>query len=207
MYRNKEQRLNRQSKFNENRTSYLDSNFNYVYEYQKLQDNGSYVTKRCVIPYSEENCNIFIMLDGKDHDFDLGERYDEENADVGFRAKQSAYENGGGNDGDDDFRDAPIDCIADQKADIFSTLFPEEESTDPRIKEITEWMKTLTEPQRDLIYKHLGMGMSLEDIRREEETLTGRTITKQAMHNRWDKILNRACKHFGIEKPKQTHKA
>ena len=34
----------------------------------------------------------------------------------------------------------------------------------------------------------------------------GKKITKQAMHNRWNKIITKACKYFGVEKPKQAHK-
>ena len=57
-----------------------------------------------------------------------------------------------------------------------------------------------------MLYAHLGERKFLEDIRREEEAATGKKITKQAMHNRWNKIIAKACKYFGVEKPKQTHK-
>lgn len=52
----------------------------------------------------------------------------------------------------------------------------------------------------------LGERKFLEEIRREEETATGKKITKQAMHNRWNKIIAKAYKYFGVEKPKQAHK-
>lgn len=56
------------------------------------------------------------------------------------------------------------------------------------------------------MYAHFGERKFLEDIRREEEAATGKKITKQAMHNRWNKIIAKACKYFGVEKPKQAHK-
>jgi len=200
MQRNKETPFERKSKFNPNRTSYFDKDFNYVYEYQEAMPDGSYATKRYVIPYSEENKEIFIMLDKDDHDTDLGDRYDDENADYTFQNKQTALDTE-----DEDFRDDPIDCIADKSADTFSLLFQEEAPTDPRIAEITEWIHSLPESQINLIYEHLGAMKFLEDIRREEELCTAKAITKQAMHNRWNKIIAKACKHFGVDKPKQNH--
>lgn len=46
----------------------------------------------------------------------------------------------------------------------------------------------------------------LEDIRREEEAATGKKVTKQAVHNRWARIITKGCKHFGVKKPRQEHR-
>lgn len=64
-------------------------------------------------------------------------------------------------------------------------------------------MDKLTDAQRDLIYDHLGSWKYLADIRREEEERTGQEITQQAMSNRWNKIIARGCKYFGVEKPRK----
>ena len=74
------------------------------------------------------------------------------------------------------------------------------------MEKVLAFIETLTPAQQDLLYAHLGERKFLEDIRREEEAATGKKITKQAMHNRWNKIITKACKYFGVEKPKQTHK-
>jgi hypothetical protein len=64
----------------------------------------------------------------------------------------------------------------------------------------------LTEEQQNLFFAHYGEGKYLEDVRREEEAATGKKVTKQAVHGRWDRIVVKTCRHFGLEKPKQVHK-
>lgn len=93
----------------------------------------------------------------------------------------------------------PFDRIAIQ-------MFDDEASPHPDIEKVLAFIETLTPAQQDLLYAHLGEKKFLEDIRREEEAATGKKITKQAMHNRWNKIITKACKYFGVEKPKQAHK-
>ena len=208
MQRNKEQPFERQSRFNGNRSSYLDSDFNYVYEYQSLRNDGTYFTKKCVIPYSEEMRDIFIVLDGDDHDFDLGSRYADDNADGLFRQKQQKYaeEESGDDPEDDRFKDDPIDCIPDKNVNVFIQAFPEYKEIppeDPRVNDLREWIFTLPESQQNLIFAHMGEMKFLEDIRREEEAETGKKITQQAMYNRWDKILAKACKRYGVPKPRK----
>ena len=67
-------------------------------------------------------------------------------------------------------------------------------------------MEGLTEAQRDLVYDHLGAWKYLEDVRREEEARTGKAVTQQAISNRWNKIITKGCKHFGVEKPRKRKK-
>lgn len=197
------------SKFNDDRRCYLDSDFNYVYEYEALQDDGTYVTRKCVIPYSEENREIFIILDRDDYEADLSDRYENDNTDTLFQLQTKQYESGCDvdSDGEDDmFRDSPLQSIPDPDSDVFTKAFPEyaqEEEKDPREEELHEWIQTLPESQQNLIYAHLGERKFLEDIRREEEAATGKKITKQAMHNRWMKIIAKACKHYEVPKLKQ----
>lgn len=100
----------------------------------------------------------------------------------------------------------PWDAIADPKGDPFSILYGENAPMDEKVQKVLEFMDKLTDAQRDLIYDHLGSWKYLADIRREEEARTGKAVTQQAMSNRWDKIIARGCKYFGVEKPRKRKK-
>lgn len=177
----------RKSKVNTNSDSYLDANGNYVYTRMVCQPNGKWEREVIdIVPLTAENMKCIIILEENDHDVDLAERYDAENADYGFLAQKNSDE------GD------PFDRLAVQMFDDVP------EHTD--MEKVLTFIETLTPAQKDLLYAHLGERKFLEDIRREEEAATGKKITKQAMHNRWNKIITKACKYFGVEKPKQAHK-
>lgn len=192
----------RKSHFNDSRDSYVDAHGNYVYTQWVQQPDGKW--KREVvatIPFSEETRDIIILLDQDDHDYDLATRYDEENADYGIRNKQKKQKTQ--TDDDRDFDTDPIEAIPDPT----SISNDDEPEIDPLVQEVAEFIRTeLTEEQRDLLYAHLGEGRFLEDIRREEEARTGKKVSRQAVHNRWNRILTKACKHFGVDKPRQEHK-
>lgn len=178
----------RKSRVNTNSDNYLDSNGNYVYTRMVRQPNGKWEREIIdVVPLTAANMECIIILEENDHDVDLTERYDAENADYAFLAQKDADE------GD------PFDRIAIQ-------MFDDEASPHPDMEKVLAFIETLTPAQQDLLYAHLGEKKFLEDIRREEEAATGKKITKQAMHNRWNKIITKACKYFGVEKPKQAHK-
>ena len=100
----------------------------------------------------------------------------------------------------------PWDEIEDIKSDPFTLLFPEDAPMDEKVAAILEFMEGLTEAQRDLVYDHLGAWKYLEDVRREEEARTGKTVTQQAISNRWNKIIAKGCKHFGVEKSRKRKK-
>ena len=118
-----------------------------------------------VVPLTTENMECLIVLEENDHDVDLAERYDAENADYGFLARKDADE------GD------PFDRIAVQ-------MFDDDASEHPDMEKVLAFIETLTPAQQDLLYAHLGERKFLEDIRREEEAATGKKITKQAMQKR-----------------------
>lgn len=177
----------RKSKVNTNSDNYLDANGNYVYTRMVRRPNGQWEREIIdIVPMTAENMECIIVLEENDHDTALAERYDAENTDYDFLAKKDA------NEGD------PFDRIA---VDIF-----EDAAETPNLEQILAFIETLTPAQKDLLYAHLGERKFLEDIRREEEAATGKKITKQAMHNRWNKIIAKAGKYFGVEKPKQEHK-
>ena len=178
----------RKSRVNTSSDSYLDANGNYVYTRMGRQPNGKWEREvNDVVPLTTENMECLIVLEENDHDVDLAERYDAENADYGFLAQKDADE------GD------PFDRIAVQ-------MFDDDTPEHPDMEKVLAFIETLTPAQQDLLYAHLGEKKFLEDIRREEEAATGKKIIKQAMHNRWNKIITKACKYFGVEKPKQAHK-
>ena len=192
----------RKSHFNNNRDSYVDDQGNYVYTQWVKRDNGKWEREVvATIPFTDETRDIIIYLDADDHDFDLDERYEEENADYGFRNKCKKAKK---QDDDMEFDVDPIEEIPDPTA-VTSDEEPVPE--DPMITKIAEFIRTeLTEEQQSLLFGHLGEGKFLEDIRREEEAATGKKVSKQAVHNRWNRIVTKACKHFGVDKPKQEHK-
>ena len=167
--------------------SYLDENGNYVYTRMVLNRNGKWERQIIdIVPLTAENKECIIVLTENDHDVALSERYDAENEDYEFLAKKKA-----------DYGD-PFDTIA--------APVSKEETGNSMVEQILAFIETLTPSQKDLVYEHLGARKQLEEIRREEEERTGKKITKQAMHNRWNKIITKACKYFGVEKPKQIHR-
>ena len=192
----------RKSRCDRSTQSYLDESFNYVYKYEEHQADGTHVTKTCVIPYAEENRDVFIFLDSADYKTGLSLRYYEESKDKVIEHRKAGIYNTA-SDGDSFDAIDPMESIADKNA-LFGN--DEENPVDPRVEELQNWIQTLPKEQIDLIYMHLGECMTLEDIRRKEELETGRAITKQAMHNRWKKIVNKACKHFGVEPSKKPCK-
>lgn len=192
----------RKSHFNDSRDSYVDAQGNYVYTQWVQQPDGKW--KREVvatIPFNEENRDIIILLDQDDHDSDLAARYDEENADYSIcnqRAKNDASA-----DDDQDYDTDPIEAIAD----TVTITEDEDVEMDPLVQKMADFIRNeLSQEQQDLLYAHLGECRFLEDIRREEEVLTGKKVSKQAVHNRWNRIITKACKYFDVDKPKQIHK-
>lgn len=196
----------KKSHFNNNLDSYVDENGNYVYTCWVKRGNGKWEREGVdIIPFTEENVELILMLDQDDHNSDLQERYDEENSDYGIQNQQNnlhvGYEN------EDNFDSDPIESIPDPKGDIFTQLYPEEEIVNPDLEAMEIFVRTeLSEEQQNLFFAHMGERKYLEDIGRDEEESTGRKITKQAVHGRWDRILTKTCKHFGVAKPKQEHK-
>ena len=123
------------SHYNDDRDSYIDKNGNYVYtQWVKV---GKTYERRVVdiIPLTEENRDIIILLDGSDHDMDLQDRYAAENADYGMENRKQRQADGSQTDGDDDqtFDSDPMESIADPRADVMKTLF-----TDSRVSVSSE---------------------------------------------------------------------
>ena len=197
------------SHYNDDRDSYIDKNGNYVYT-QWVKVGKSYERRVVdIIPLTEENRDIIILLDGSDHDMDLQDRYAAENADYGMENRKQRQADGSQTDGDDDqtFDSDPMESIADPRADVMKTLFPDGTPGNPLVTQAEEFIETQLKPaQQDMIYGHLGEGKYLEDLRREENERTGKEVKKAAYHDRWDRIIQKGCRYFGVEKPKQQKK-
>lgn len=146
---------------------------------------------------------ILILLDSIDHAEDVEQDEHEHHMDKVFSDKVARYERSG-KSGEDVAN--PWDEILAESSDPFAMLFPEDAPMDEKILKILEFMEGLTEAQRDLVYDHLGAWKYLEDVRREEEARTGKAVTQQAISNRWNKIIAKGCKHFGVEKPRKRKK-
>lgn len=146
---------------------------------------------------------ILIMVDSIDHDEDVEQDEYERHTDKVFSDRLARYESSG-KSGEDVAN--PWDEIEDTKSDPFTLLFQEDAPMDEKVQKILEFMEGLTEAQRDLVYDHLGAWKYLEDVRREEEARTGKAVTQQAISNRWNKIIAKGCKHFGVEKPRKRKK-
>ena len=194
----------RKSQFDDNRDSYVAEDGSYVYLKWVQLPNGKYEHRvAAVIPFTEETADIIISLDEDDHRQDLQERYDAENADYSFCNQRTKRQN----DSEDDFDTDPISNIADPHSDFTSEMFAEDKPENPMVVLVEAFVREkLTPPQQDLFFAHYGEMKFLEDIRREEEALTGKKISRQAMHNRLTKILDRVCKELGTERPRQIHK-
>lgn len=212
--RKKEQRFNgnrpvRKSEYSDNRECYMDDQGNYVYRQWVDDGKGGWVLKTvCTIPVSDdgENAEWTILLDDMDCEVDRQENLIRKHRDPGFERRLSAYNNGE-TDFDGDSLHDPWDDVsfaANGGRDLLDIICPDEqEPEDPRLIHLRAILPKLTENQRNLILDHLGMGMQLEEIRRAEEAKTGKVITQQAMYNRWNKIIARLCKEFGVAKPRK----
>ena len=197
------------SHYNDDRDSYIDKNGNYVYT-QWVKVGKSYERRVVdIIPLTEENRDIIILLDSSDHDMDLQDRYAAENADYVMENRKQRQADGSQTDGDDDqtFDSDPMESIADPRADVMKTLFPDDTPGNPLVTQAEEFIETQLKPaQQDMVYGHLGEGKYLEDLRREENERTGKEVKKAAYHDRWDRIIQKGCRYFGVEKPKQQKK-
>lgn len=196
----KEQKSNatptRKSRYSANRNSYRtrDGRYAYITWDDEQRRNVTHYLEVGKDGVTEE---LLILLDEDDHDVDLQERYDTENADFSFQNKQTAH------DCDPARISNPLTEIVDKNADIFAVLFPEEETVGETMVQLIAALDKLTDAQRDLIYEHFGARKTLEEIRQAEIATTGKEITQQAVSNRLKKIIARLCKELDVPVPRR----
>lgn len=205
--------LTRTSAYREDRRNYLDAEEGrYVYWKKSADRNQPDTPIYFTLGQEFENQDgtkgvineeILILLDDMDHAEDTDQDEYDRHRDKVFADKVARYERSG-KSGEDTAN--PWDEVEDTKSDPFTLLFPEDAPMDEKVQKILEFMEELTEAQRDLVYDHLGAWKYLEDVRREEESRTGKKVTQQAISNRWNKIIAKGCKHFGVEKPRKRKK-
>ena len=182
----------RTSRYDENRGYCMDADGNYVYTTWEKRGKKWVKVPLCTIPLGE-NAEWVIMLDHNDHEVDPQKRYQDENADYEFSNRVVNKKAGDEEDMSD--TDAWA-MITDPKADVFDTLFPDEEEVDPKLQQLENFMQLLTEDQRNLIYEHFGARKTLKQICDEENAANGTDKSPQSVGNRKKKILERLKKLF-----------
>ncbi|MDD4688540.1 MAG: hypothetical protein PHE51_02185 [Eubacteriales bacterium] len=190
--------LNGKSHYNAMRNCYLTKDGRYAYITWDGEHNRN-VTHYLEVGKDGVTEELLIFLDEDDHDTDLQERYNNENADYSFQNKQFAYCR---NQEDENATD-PINELEDKQADIFDSLFPTEEKPSELLLKLISAMDKLTDAQRDLIYDHFGARKTLEEIRQAEITSTSKEVSQQAFSNRLKKIITRFCKEFDVPIPRK----
>ena len=183
------------SRYDKNRGSYMDAEGNYVYTTWEKRGKEWVEVPVCTIPLGEngENLEWIIMLDRDDHQMDLQERYQEEHTDYSFRNKVANTKAG---DDDDMSGEDAWAQIEDPKADVFRTLFPDEDEEYTWMDQLEEFLKQLTQDQLRLIYEHYGARKTLKQICDEENAANGTNKSPQSIFNRKKKILERLKKMF-----------
>ena len=184
----------RTSRYSANRRNYVTSDGSYVY--WQWDDELKREVQMYLTPGKDGVTQEWlIFLDEADHAEDLQDRYAEENADYSFRNRQAQREKDGADSAD------PADMLPAKDGDPLDLLCAGEPTTDPRMEQLAAFMDRLTQAQRDLVFDHFGALKQFTEIRDEENAADGADKSVQSVFNRMDKILTRACKEFGVEKP------
>ena len=212
MPKRKEQKFNknnhpvRKSEFDPEREAYLDKDGNYVYNTWVRQPSGLWELEPvCTAKIGEEDVSaeITIVLDDMDCGDDRANNMIRKNRDKVFDDLCAAYD---ANPADEngDKRVDPWDKASYQAAqgtDILDQIIPEDKPADARMEKLLELMAGLTEEQRNLVYNHLGARKQFTQIAAEESERKGKPVSRQAISNRWDRILTKLCQGFGVPKP------
>lgn len=176
-------RLKRTSYYDKNRSSYLDpENQEYVYEFISYDENGNQVPTRQTIAITKDNVELIRMLDQLDHKEDLQNLYQSRVSDKSMHDTVN----------DDDFNYSKLANLPDKKQDVFKILFDTEDEEDT--SRYDNFMASLNEEQRNLIYQHVNLGKSIPQISRE----SGGRLTIKALENKWEKIKKRVKKYYEL---------
>lgn len=131
--------------------------------------------------------DVFDVMSKSYHEENLNDRYWLEHLDFLSEKKKSQYEAG-----EDGVAADPISEITDNGADVFSSLFKEDDSDSEMVIILREKiLPKLTENQINLIYSLYGESKTQEEIRLEEIAITGKEVTHQAISNRVKKLHKR----------------
>ena len=191
--------INRTSKFNSNRTSYLSSDGkHYCYEHWDYQSE-CYVTEKIEIG-KDISPEIACYLDKSDHDMDLNDRYQHELLGKSYETESQHSFQGDSNN----LKTNTLKSLQTSNGSPEDILFAEEKPESPEIKTIRSVIsKQFTEKQQNFFYEHFGMQETLEEMRKTEHELTGILPSAAAMTNRKNKIIDKAAKALGVERVKR----
>ena len=188
--------LKRTSRYSANCHNHMTSDGDYVY-YRLDPDSGKEVPMYLTPGKDGVTQEWILYLDEADHAEDLQDRYAEENTNYSFRNCQAQREKNGVEDVD------PADMLPAKGCDPIDLILAQESTANPQLEQLASFMEKLTPAQRDLIYDHFGALKQFTEIRDEENAANGTDKSVQSVFNRMDKILNRACKELGVEKPRK----
>ena len=186
-----------------NTNCYLDTDGQYVFT-RDVKRGGRWekeVVARINPDDYPNGSEIILALSDMDYEEDVQEEEIHEHTDKVFQERILRFESGSG----DSQMANPWEAAAyaQDGAELFDQIFPGNMPVDERKEKLEAFIATLQPQQIDLVYQHLGARRTLEDLRLEEQERTGKVISQQAFSDRWNKILSRACKYFGIPKPRK----
>lgn len=203
---NKNNRPVRKSEFDPEREAYMSEDGGYTYCQWVEVSKGKWELKpTCIVNIGENEVTseITIVLDDMDCADDRQNNQIRKHRDKVFDDQCAAYDASPA-DENGDKRIDPWDKASYQAAqgtDILDQIFPEDKPVDARMEKLLALMDGLTEEQRNLIYDHLGARKQFTQIAAEETERKGKPVSRQAISNRWDRILAKLCKGFGVPKP------
>lgn len=196
----------RKSEFDPEREAYMSKDGGYTYCQWMEVSTGKWELKpTCTVSIGEDEVTseITIVLDDMDCEVDRQNNLIRKHRDKVFDEQCAAYD-ADSSDENGNKRVNPWDKASYQTAqgaDILDQIFPEDKPADARMKKLLELLEELTKEQRDLIYDHLGARMQFTQISAAESERKGKKVSRQAISNRWDRILAKLCRGFGIPKP------
>ena len=126
-----------------------------------------------------------LILSGMDYEESKQRDYERKKRDYAIEYKKAREA-----DNADDSKTDPIENLPDDRSDVFSLLFPEEEYCDPRLLLLHQFIDKLQPQQIDLLYSLYGELRQMTEIARQQG------VTKYAIYNREKKILCRLKKMF-----------
>ena len=126
-----------------------------------------------------------------DHIEELQADYDRHNRDKVVEGIRGAIQRGQSDDNTD-----PLEKIADPKADIFSILFPEKRKESELVVAVKKVITELPESQQTLFYKRYVLQMTFDEIADEECLVTGVRVSKQAVSQRHQRMLEQVKKRL-----------
>ena len=191
--------INRTSKFNSNRTSYLSSDGKYYcYEHWDYQSE-CYVTEKLEIG-KDISPDLASFLDESDHAMDLNNRYQYEL--FGKLSETDALHPYQGNS--NNHKTNTPEALQINNDSPENILFAEEKPETSQTKTVrTVISEQFTEKQQDFFYDHFGMQKTLEEMRKSEQELTGVLPSASAMTNRKNKIIDKTAKALGAKRVKR----